>query len=73
MKRKTTIKQLMSLGASRNSAERYIHWMRIFTNLSNVEIVDFYKIYGSRWGYALGTLANDFYNSMKEASSCDGE
>ena len=49
MKRKTAIKQLMSMGMRRNHANDYLNTMHLFSGGSNLYSVEFYKIYGEQW------------------------
>ena len=71
MKHKTAIKQLMSMGVSRNYAKHYLYTMRIWTNMSNMDAVEFYKIYGDKWAYALGSLAADAFSDQWRAEVSD--
>lgn len=51
MKRKSAIKKLMGLGASRNYANDFLNTMRYWKPMSNAEVVDCYETH--KWGYML--------------------
>lgn len=56
MKRKTAIKQLMSMGVSRDYAKAYLDMIHVCTGGSNLYAVNFYRIYEDDWLEALNLV-----------------